>query len=105
MEIQRRSSAGCQQHPARWMAAKRSSRHVARAKVSDRPCSAPTTRRRSALIMPPTRGLHSSTFRLNLSAFCGIGIVQGVFARFQGVLTSPGGCSGCVLRQKRLRLS
>jgi len=24
------------------------------------------------------RGLHSSTFRLNLSAFCGIGVHQGV---------------------------
>ena len=29
------------------------------------------------------RGLHSSTFRLNVSAFCGIG---GAFRVFQGVL-------------------
>jgi len=30
---------------------------------------------------PPTsRGLHSSTFRLNLSAFCGIGGYSGVVA-------------------------
>ena len=35
------------------------------------------------------RGLHSSTFRLNLSASCGIGVrlrdVHGVFRRCQGV--------------------
>jgi len=39
-------------------------------------------------LTPTTRGLHSSTFRLNLSAFCGIevclGIAQGVFRRCQG---------------------
>ena len=27
---------------------------------------------------PRSRGLHSSTFRLNLSAFCGIGVYSGV---------------------------
>ena len=41
------------------------------------------------------RGLHSSTFRLNLSAFCGIGVrlgvVQGMLRRCNGVL---GGLSG-----------
>ena len=35
------------------------------------------------------RGLHSSTFRLNISAFCGTGVhmlvVEGVFRRCQGV--------------------
>ena len=55
------------------------------------------------------RGSHSSTFRLNLSPFCGIGVhlglVQGVFGRCQGALRSMRGCSGCILRQKRLRLS
>jgi hypothetical protein len=53
--------------------------------------------------------LHSSTFRLNLSAFCGIGVpvgvVEEVFRRCQGVLRSIRGCSGCVLCQKQLRLS
>ena len=55
------------------------------------------------------RGLHSSTFWLNLSTFCGIGvhvgILLGVFRMCQGVLRSIKWCSGCVLRQKRLRLS
>ena len=39
------------------------------------------------------RGLHSSTVRLNLSAFCGIGVhvgvVDGMFGRFQGVQVVP----------------
>ena len=47
------------------------------------------------------RGSHSSTFRLNLSAFCGIGlhlgVVEGVFERCQGVFRSIRGCSGCIL--------
>jgi len=38
---------------------------------------------------PAIRGLHSSTFRLNLSALCGIGVhlgvVEGVFRRCRGV--------------------
>ena len=58
---------------------------------------------------PPRRGLHSSTFRLTLSAYCrtGVhsGIVQGVIRRCQGVLRSIRGCSGCILCQKRHRLS
>jgi len=55
------------------------------------------------------RGLHSSTFRLKLSAFCGIGVylgvTYGVSRRCQGVLTSIRGCSGCISCQARLRLS
>jgi len=47
---------------------------------------------------PGARGLHSSTFRLNLSAFCGIGlhlvVVQGVFRRCQGVLRNVRGVRG-----------
>ena len=47
----------------------------------------------------PGRGLHSSTFRLNLCAFYGIGVhvgvVEGVFRRCQWVLRSCRGCSGC----------
>ena len=33
------------------------------------------------------------------------GVVQGVLRRCQGVLRSVSGCSGCILCQKRLRLS
>jgi hypothetical protein len=55
------------------------------------------------------RGSHSSTSQLNLSAFCGIGVhlvvVYGVFRRCQGVLRSIRGCSGCIMCQKRHRLS
>ena len=55
-----------------------------------------------------TRGLHSSTVRLNLSAFCRIGvhsrIVEWVFRRCQGVFRSIRGCSGCILCHKRFRL-
>jgi hypothetical protein len=55
---------------------------------------------------PDGRGLHSSTFRLNLSASCGIGgafrcCLGGVWEVSRGVRA----CSGCVLCQKRLRLS
>jgi hypothetical protein len=53
--------------------------------------------------------VNSSTFRLNSSAFFGIGVnlgvVLGVFRRCLGVLMSIRGCSGCILCQKRLRLS
>ena len=52
------------------------------------------------------RGLHSSTFRLNVSAFCGKG---GAFMdRLGGVSEVSGdirGYLGCILCQKRLRLS
>jgi len=45
--------------------------------------------------LPEGRGLHSSTFRLNVSAFCGqgvhLGVAQGVFRRWYGVL---GGAQG-----------
>jgi len=57
----------------------------------------------TTLLLVYGRGLHSFTFRLNLSAFCGIGVnvgvdagvfrrCQGVFRRCQGVL---GGIRGC----------
>jgi hypothetical protein len=50
------------------------------------------------------RGLHSSTvsFWLNLSAFCGI---QGAFRGIYEVSRGIRGCLGCILCQKRLRLS
>jgi hypothetical protein len=52
------------------------------------------------------RGLHSSTFRLNVSAFSGIG---GVFRGYVGgvwvVSAVIRGCLGCILCHKRLRLS
>jgi cullin 1 len=52
------------------------------------------------------RGLHSSTFRLNFSAFCGTGVhsgfVEAVFRRCEGVLRSIRGCSRCFLCHKRL---
>jgi hypothetical protein len=45
------------------------------------------------------RGLHSSTFRLNVSAFRGIGGAS------RGCVGGVKGLLGCVLRQKRLKLS
>jgi len=52
------------------------------------------------------RGLPSSTFRLNLSAFCGIGgAIRGYQGVVQEVLGAIMGCSGYILCQKRLRLS
>jgi len=53
------------------------------------------------------RGLHSSTFRLNVSAFYGIGSAfRGCFTGgVQGVSGGLRGCPRCVLCQKRLRLS
>ena len=49
------------------------------------------------------RGLHSSTFQLNLSAFSGIGgAFRGCLRGVQGVVK---GYSGLILCQKRLRLS
>jgi len=42
-----------------------------------RSIAAPALRRESVkLAVPPPRGLHSSTFQLNLSALCGIGGVR-----------------------------
>jgi len=46
----------------------------------------PLTARVDKAVWPVTRGLHSSTFQLNLSAFCGIG------GAFRGCLR---GCMGC----------
>jgi hypothetical protein len=52
------------------------------------------------------RGLHSSTFRLNVSAFCGIGgYIYGLFRRGPGGVRESRGCRGCILCQKRLKLS
>ena len=54
----------------------------------------------------PGRGLHSSTFRLNVSAFCGIrGACWGCLGGDQDVSGGMRGCLGCILCQKRLRLS
>ena len=54
----------------------------------------------------PTRRLHSSTFQHNVSAFCGTG---GALRCFEGVCTGCWavirGWFGCILCQKRLRLS
>jgi len=51
-------------------------------------------------------GLHSSTFRFNLSAFCGIGAAfRGCSGDVQGVSGGIAGCEGCILCQKRLNLS
>ena len=54
------------------------------------------------------RGLHSSTFRLNVSAFCGTGgAFRGCLGGAQEVNGGITGCLrvGCILCQKRLRLS
>ena len=52
------------------------------------------------------RGLHSSTFWLNVSAFCGIGgASRGCFEGIEEVSGVTRGCVGCVLCQKWLRLS
>jgi len=54
----------------------------------------------------PGRGLHSSTFRLNLSALCGIGgASEGCLGVVQGVLEGIRGHEGRILCEKRLRLS
>jgi hypothetical protein len=52
------------------------------------------------------RGLHSSTFRLNSIAFCGIwGECRGFLGGVQGVLGGIRVCLRCILCRKRLRLS
>jgi hypothetical protein len=54
----------------------------------------------------PGRGLHSSAFRLNVSAFCGIGgASRGCLGVVYEVLGGIRGCLGCTLCHKRLRLS
>jgi len=53
-------------------------------------------------VTPLTRGLNSSTFRLNVSAFCGIEgalrdlfrVILRVFKRCRGVMGGDGGCRG-----------
>ena len=47
----------------------------------------------TALAVPGTRGLHSSTFRLNCSAFCGTGVAfRGCLGGVAGVLRISRGC-------------
>jgi hypothetical protein len=57
--------------------------------------------------MPPcSRGLHSSTIQLNLSAFHGIGGARRDFvARVKGVLGGVYGVQGVFVCQTRLKLS
>ena len=57
-------------------------------------------------VKPMFRGLHSSTFRLNLSDFCGIGgAFRGCVGSVQEVSGGIKEYHGCVLCHKRLRLS
>jgi len=52
------------------------------------------------------RGSHSSTLRLNASAFCGIGgTFRGCLGSVYDVRGGIRGFSGCILYQERLRLS
>ena len=52
------------------------------------------------------RGLHSSTFRLNVSALCEMGVHLGLFIGcFRRIFAGIRGCLGCILCQKRLKLS
>jgi len=52
------------------------------------------------------RGLHSFTFRLNVSPFCGIGgAFMGSLGGVRGCQGVPGGVQGEHLFQIRLRLS
>ena len=52
------------------------------------------------------RGLHSSTSRLSVSAFCGLGgEFRGSLGGVQKVSGMFGGVLGCMFCQKRLRLS
>jgi len=56
--------------------------------------------------LPYCRGLHSTTFRLNVSAFFGIGgACRGFLGGVQEVSGGIGWCSGCDLGQERLKLS
>jgi len=51
------------------------------------------------------RGLHSSTFRLNVSAFCGIGVaIRGCPGAVQGVLGLIMGCLGCMSEAAEVEL-
>jgi len=52
------------------------------------------------------RGSHSSTFQLNVSAFCGIGVsFRGCKGGVKQVTGGIRGFIGCILCKKRLRLS
>ena len=60
----------------------------------------------SMVPFPSSRDLHSSTFRLNVSAFCGKGAaIRGGLEAVYGVVGGISGCLGHLLCQKRLRLS
>jgi len=67
-----------------------------------RSISARCAARVASACWPAARGLHSFTFQLNMSAFCETG---GVFRGCLGVSRGIKGCPGCILCQKRLRLS
>jgi len=55
---------------------------------------------------PEARGLHSSTFQLNVSAFYSIGgALRGCLGSVLVVVGDYRGYLGCILCQKRLRLS
>jgi len=57
-------------------------------------------------LRPGARGLHSFTFQLNLSAFCGIGgVFEGCLRGVLGVWGSIRGVLGVFSCQKRLKLS
>ena len=56
--------------------------------------------------VPRGRGLHTPTFRLNVSAFCGIGgAINGCSGGVRQAFGDIRPCHGCILCQKRLRLS
>jgi len=56
--------------------------------------------------LPAARGLHSSSFRLKLSAFCGIGgALRGCLGGAWKVLGNIWGYLGCTMCQRRLMLS
>jgi len=55
---------------------------------------------------PPGRGLLSSSFRLSISVFCGIGgAFRGSLGGLLGVLVDIKGCLRCLLCQELPRLS
>ena len=65
---------------------------------------------KAAAVRPRARGLHSSTFQLNGSAFCGMGgafkdLLKGCLGGVCEVLGGIRRWLGCILCQKRLRLS
>jgi hypothetical protein len=85
-------------------------RNRARAPTAEPPSARPRRRTRTSahptgnrrapapISTPQCRGLHSSNFQLNISAFCGVGGAYVVSGDIRGGL-------GCICFQKRLRLS